>query len=50
MEDNLGQVLLSFDLFSDSVWDVRDHVGQDELGEVNNVLREVEEDTTISAS
>lgn len=38
MEDNLGQVLLSFDLFFDSVWDVRDHGSQDELGKVNNVL------------
>lgn len=38
MEDNLGQVFLSFDLLFDSVRDVWDHVGQDELGKVNNVL------------
>lgn len=39
MEDNLGQVFLPFDLFLHSVRDVRDHVGQEELGEVNDVLR-----------
>jgi len=39
VENHLGQVLLSFDLFLDSVRDVWDHVGQDELGEVNNVLQ-----------
>lgn len=49
MEDDLGQVLLSFDPFSDSVRDVRDHVGQDELGEVNNVLRGEEEDTFMNS-
>lgn len=38
MEDNLGQVFLSFYLFFDSVRDVWDHVGQDELRKVNNVL------------
>lgn len=38
MEDNLGQILLSFDLFFDSVRDVWDDIGQDELGEVNDVL------------
>lgn len=51
MEDNLGQVLLSFDLFFDSVWDVRDHGRQDELGKVNNVLcgGEEEEDTFMNS-
>lgn len=49
VEDNLGQVLLSFDLFFDCVRDVWDHVGQDELCKVNNVLRgEEEEDTSMS--
>ena len=38
MEDDLGQVLLSLDLFFDGVWDIWDQVGQDELGKVNNVL------------
>lgn len=44
MEDDLGQVFLSFDSFSDSVWDVWDDVGQDELGEINNVLCGKEDD------
>ena len=35
MEDDLGQVLLSFDLLFHPVWDVGNHVGQDELREVN---------------
>lgn len=43
VEDNVVQVLLSFDLLSDGVRHVRDHVRQDELGEVNNVLRREEE-------
>lgn len=38
VEDDLRQVLLPLDLFFDGVRDVWDHVGQDELGEVNNVL------------
>lgn len=43
VEDNVGQVPLSFDLLSDGVRHVRDHIRQDELGEVNNVLHREEE-------
>lgn len=39
MKDDLAQVLLSFDLFPHCVRHVRDHVGQNELGQVHNVLR-----------
>lgn len=39
VEDHLGQVLLPLDLLFDGVRHVRDHVGQDELGKVNDVLR-----------
>ncbi len=39
MQDDLRQVTLPFDLLLQSFWHVRDHVGQDELGEINNVLR-----------
>lgn len=39
VKDNLGQVFLPFDLFFDSIWDIRDNVGQDELGKVNNMLK-----------
>lgn len=39
MQDDLGQVTLPFDLLLQSFWHVRDHVGQHELGEINNVLR-----------
>lgn len=46
MEEHLGQVLLSFDLLFDCVRDVWDDVGQDEFGEVNNVLREEKEEHT----
>lgn len=39
MQDDLRQVTLSFDLLLQSFRHVRDHVGQHELGEINNVLR-----------
>lgn len=38
VKDYLGQVLLSFELFSGGVRDVWDYGGEDELGEVCNVL------------
>lgn len=40
VQDHLGQVLLPLDLLLDGVRHVRDHVGQDELGKVNDVLRQ----------
>lgn len=39
VQDDLGQVLLSLDLLPDGVWHIRNDVGQDELRQVNNVLR-----------
>lgn len=39
MQDLLGQVTLTFDLFFQRFWHVRYYIGQHELCEINNVLR-----------
>ena len=44
VDDDLGQVALPLDLLPDGDRHVRDHVGEHELGEVDEVLEEEEQE------